>query len=36
VKLLACKRIESVRTLDLVDPPPLPDALEKLCKVTGV
>jgi len=36
VKLLSGERIESVRTLDLVDPPAMPDALEELCKLTAV
>jgi glycogen debranching enzyme len=36
VKLLAGERIESVEELDLRDPETMPDALEQLCKLTGV
>jgi glycogen debranching enzyme len=36
VKLLPGERIEQVQELDLVDPPAMPDALEELCKLTGV
>jgi glycogen debranching enzyme len=36
VKLLAGERIESVEELDLRDPETMPDALEELCKLTGV
>jgi glycogen debranching enzyme len=36
VKLLPGERIESIRELDLVDPPDMPDALAELCKLTGV
>src|SRR5690348_4588743 len=36
VKLLAGERIEAVQELDLTDPPTMPDALEELCKLTGV
>ena len=34
--LLPGERVESVVELDLVDPPTMPDALEELCKLTGV
>src|SRR5437763_1808443 len=36
VKLLAGERIESVQQLDLADPPAMPDAIEELCRLTGV
>jgi glycogen debranching enzyme len=36
VKLLPGERIESVQELDLRDPETMPDALEELCKLTGV
>ncbi|HKT45452.1 MAG TPA: hypothetical protein VJQ85_11670 [Gaiellaceae bacterium] len=36
VKLLPGERILSIEELDLVDPPAMPDALEELCKLTGV
>jgi glycogen debranching enzyme len=36
VKLLPGERIESVEELDLRDPETMPDALEELCKLTGV
>jgi glycogen debranching enzyme len=36
VKLLPGERIERVEELELVDPPAMPDALEELCKLTGV
>lgn len=36
VKLLPGERILSIEELDLVDPPTMPDALEELCKLTGV
>jgi glycogen debranching enzyme len=36
VKLLSGERIESVEELDLRDPETMPDALEELCKLTGV
>jgi glycogen debranching enzyme len=36
VKLLPGERIEAVEELDLRDPPTMPDALEELCKLTGV
>jgi glycogen debranching enzyme len=34
--LLPGERVESIREVDLVDPPEMPDALEELCKLTGV
>jgi len=36
VNLLPGERIESVEELDLRDPETMPDALEELCKLTGV
>ena len=36
VKLLPGERIENVQELDLRDPEKMPDALEELCKLTGV
>jgi glycogen debranching enzyme len=36
VKLLPGERIEAVEELDLRDPETMPDALEELCKLTGV
>ncbi|TML54491.1 MAG: hypothetical protein E6G16_03100 [Actinobacteria bacterium] len=36
VKLLAGERLEVVQELDLRDPETMPDALEELCKLTGV
>ena len=36
VKLLPGERLESVRELDLRDPPTMPDAMDELCKLTGV
>ena len=36
LRLLPGERLESVQDLDLVDPPAMPDALEELCKLTGV
>jgi glycogen debranching enzyme len=36
VKLLPGERIEAVQDLDLHDPKTMPDALEELCKLTGV
>jgi len=36
VKLLPGERIESVEELDLRDPEAMPDALDELCKLTGV
>jgi glycogen debranching enzyme len=36
VKLLPGERLEAVRELDLRDPETMPDALEELCKLTGV
>src|SRR5215471_21253683 len=36
VKLLPGERIEAVQELDLRDPVRMPDALEELCKLTGV
>jgi len=36
VKLLPGERLESVQELDLRDPSTMPDALEELCKLTGV
>jgi len=36
VKLLPGERIEAVQELDLRDPEQMPDALEQLCKLTGV
>jgi glycogen debranching enzyme len=36
VKLLPGERLESVQELDLRDPETMPDALEELCKLTGV
>jgi glycogen debranching enzyme len=36
VKLLPGERLETVRELDLRDPEAMPDALEELCKLTGV
>jgi len=36
VKLLPGERIENVEELDLRDPEKMPDALEELCKLTGV
>src|SRR2546429_8534822 len=36
MKLLPGERIESVEELDLRDPETMPDALEELCKLTGV
>jgi glycogen debranching enzyme len=36
VKLLPGERIESVEELDLRDPETMPDALDELCKLTGV
>ena len=36
VKLLPGERVESVQELDLRDPETMPDALEELCKLTGV
>src|SRR5436190_4824363 len=36
VKVLPGERIESVQELDLRDPETMPDALEELCKLTGV
>src|SRR5215471_20780249 len=36
VKLLPGERIEAVQELDLRDPEKMPDALEQLCKLTGV
>jgi glycogen debranching enzyme len=36
VKLLPGERIEHVEELQLVDPPTMPDALQELCKLTGV
>jgi glycogen debranching enzyme len=36
VKLLPGERIESVEELDLRDPGTMPDALDELCKLTGV
>jgi glycogen debranching enzyme len=36
VKLLPGERIEAVQELDLRDPETMPDALEELCKLTGV
>src|SRR5512142_223010 len=36
VKLLAGERLESVQELDLRDPETMPDALDELCKLTGV
>ena len=34
--LLPGEHVESVQELDLTDPPEMPDALEELCKLTGV
>ena len=36
VKLLPGERLEAVQELDLRDPETMPDALEELCKLTGV
>jgi glycogen debranching enzyme len=36
VKLLPGERLEAVEELDLRDPETMPDALEELCKLTGV
>jgi glycogen debranching enzyme len=36
VRLLPGERLESVQELDLRDPETMPDALEELCKLTGV
>lgn len=36
MKLLPGERLESVRELDLRDPETMPDALDELCKLTGV
>jgi hypothetical protein len=36
VKLLPGERLEAVRELDLRDPERMPDALDELCKLTGV
>lgn len=36
VELLPGERIESVQRIDLADPPTMPDAVEELCKLTGV
>lgn len=36
VKLLEGERIEALQELDLADPPAMPDALDELCKLTGV
>jgi glycogen debranching enzyme len=36
VKLLQGERLEKVQELDLCDPETMPDALEELCKLTGV
>jgi glycogen debranching enzyme len=36
VELLPGERLESVQDLDLQDPETMPDALEELCKLTGV
>jgi glycogen debranching enzyme len=36
VKLLPGERVESVQELDLRDPETMPDALEELCRLTGV
>jgi glycogen debranching enzyme len=36
VRLLPGERILSIEELELVDPPTMPDALEELCKLTGV
>jgi hypothetical protein len=36
VKLLPGERLEAVQDLDLQDPPTMPDALDELCKLTGV
>src|SRR5581483_2491555 len=36
VKLLPGEEIVAVQELDLADPPAVPDALDELCKLTGV
>ncbi len=36
VELLPGEEIVAVQELDLVDPPEMPNALDELCKLTGV
>lgn len=36
VKLLPGEKIAGVRELDLADPPAMPDAIQELCRLTGV
>jgi glycogen debranching enzyme len=36
IQLLPGERVVEVREVDVVDPPTLPDALDELCKLTGV